>query len=277
MKYDILDNFRAYLHQECSPHTADVYYYMVVRLLKDQQFNSPSQIDDAKLHRQISVLRSKNEISAAKNGLLRLAACYPGFQAPPAEMFSGLSKVRSNQSVSPPKVLSLEGTMRRINAPQNKKLKLALRLMLASGGRESEIAALEKRDISITADVLTIHIRNGKGGYDGIVTCRHDPYLLSELPAYLKGKSPNDRLFYRPRTMREKLHAMGLEGHDLRRIAAQLYFREIQDNNLSDTDAREETRKFLRHAREDTTLIYLTRRKVADIPNTPNTKKGGEK
>lgn len=263
MKYEILFAFREYLENTCTANTAKRYYYIWDKLLSDQQFNRIEEINFSRLIERIKVLKTRNEISAAKNALKHFGECFSGFSPIPDEMFKALSLKAAKGIPRHGKELDVKQTLHKINAVRDEKLRLALRLILASGARVSEAATLEKKDISIDGDRLEIEIRHGKGGSNGIVTCRVDPYLTNTLPGFLADFAPDERPFYSAKTLKEKAHNLGLECHDLRRIAAQLQLQEVKkEEKVSQKEAQEATRKFLRHKSFKTTSRYLTYRPI---------------
>ena len=261
MKYEILFAFREYLQNTCSPNTAKRYYYTLEKLLADQQFSKVQEINFSHLIDRIKRLKTRNEISAAKNALKHFGECFSGFSPIPDPLFKELSESALKGVPQQGKELDLKRTLHKINGVRDEKLRLALRLMLASGARVSETAALEKQDIVLDGNRLEIEIRHGKGGSNGIVTCRADLYLANALLPFLSSYAPQDRPFYAAKTLEEKAHNLGIECHDLRRIAAQLRLQEARkEEKASRKEAQEATRKFLRHKSFKTTSRYLTYR-----------------
>lgn len=263
MKYDVLNRYRQHLRQTCaSINTADRYYYALVGLLSDQQFSSPRSIDMEKLYRNLTNLSTKNEISAAKNALLRFAEINPDFPVPDNSAMASLSKRRTNKTKALPKTLSLDSTLRRINGLRDEKAKLAFRLMLASGGRVSEIAMLQAQDIQIIDGQLFVDIRHGKGGSNALVPCLPDAYLLDRLPIFLKDADLTQQVFYSRKALEAKAKKLGIECHDLRRMAAQVHCQNAHKAGVETKQSKEETRVFLRHSNVKMTEHYLNYRKM---------------
>jgi len=151
--------------------------------------------------------------------------------------------------------------MRKINSIKNEKLKYAYRLMTVSGLRVSEVAALKKEDIAINGNQITIDVKNGKGGEPGTVHCMSDDYLSQRLADYMN-KKEDEKLFYGADTMKHKAMELGIECHDLRRIAAITYRQNQRDLGRSLEEANGDVQKFLRHVRFSTTKRYLFNRKL---------------
>ena len=156
----------------------------------------------------------------------------------------------------------LDTISRKISRLENNKLKFAYRLMKVSGLRVSEVALLETQDLQFQENQLLVHVRHGKGGSNGVVTCLADPYLVSKLKNYVADKSADDRLFYSASYMKEKAMKLGIECHDLRRISAITYHNQLRREGKSVEEADELTKQFLRHERFSTTKRYLYNRKL---------------
>lgn len=264
MKYDILTSFREYLNSEIeNKNTADRYYFAVTRLFKQKQFDSLDEIDLDYLKSSLLGIKTKNDFSAAKNGLLHLAAYDQKLALPEEEFFSGTSLKKRNWTKKPAKTLYLDTINRKTNSIKNKSLKLAYRLMKASGLRVSEVAALEKQDIEIDRGQIKITVKHGKGGSNGIVTCLPDNYLAKELKIYLDQRQENEQIFYSAASMKKYAGELGIECHDFRRIAA-ITHNTIEKKTLGNDKetANEHTKDFLRHSRFSTTKRYLYNRKL---------------
>lgn len=263
MKYDILSAFREYLYGAVkSRKTADRYYFAVDKLLSGCQFDDLSELSCGELERELEKCSGKANFSAAKNGLLHLKEFDGSLSLPSEKFFAEQSRHKRNHSKKPAKTLYLDTTNRKIDAIRDKKLKLAYRLMMTSGLRVNETAQLTKDDILINGENITVNVLHGKGGSNGKVECMQDPYLAKELPLFLEDKPSGEPVFYAQSTMRRRANELGLECHDLRRIAAITYRKEQMDNGTPVFDANAQTKSFLRHARFSTTKRYLFNRKL---------------
>lgn len=262
VKYDILEPFKEYLYENISSdNTARKYYAAVVKLFKDIQFNSLSQIDVEWIKQQTAArFRTSSEYSAVKNGLKWLSKYDSSIKIPTEEEFTEVSRRKRNFSRKPKKVIYLKPTQRKINQIQNERLRYAYRLALASGLRVSELADLEAKDVLIEDGNIFVFVKNGKGGHGGIVECRQDPYLYERLPEFL-GKYPEGKIFYSEVYMREYAHQLGIEMHDLRRVYA-IQTRNDLKKSMPVEQANAITQQRLRHVRFSTTKRYLFNRKL---------------
>ena len=86
MKHNVLGEFRKHLQEVVkNKNTADRYYFAVNKLLEDRQFNSLSQIDPEDLKEKLTGIKTKNDFSAAKNGLKHLKEFSEDLQLPDQE------------------------------------------------------------------------------------------------------------------------------------------------------------------------------------------------
>jgi len=263
MKYGVLLEFKGYLHDvldNCS--TADRYYYAVDNLFKDLQFSSVREIQGETIEKLLRETETKQEFTKAKNGLKHLKAFDSGLNLPSEKFFRETAARKRNRSLRPVKTLEHDTISRKVNAIRDVKLKTAFRLMEKSGLRVSEAAALQKRDISIDGDIIKIDVKHGKGGSNDVVTCMPDKWLAGKLGVLLEALEDEGRPFYAAQTMKNKARAHGLECHDFRRIAANVYRDERRADGEPLPDANEETRNFLRHTRFSVTKRYLRNRKL---------------
>lgn len=263
MKYDRLLPFRKYLNEVCkNKGTADQYYSAVKRLLDDQQFNSLAEIDPDWLKEKIAKVTTKNRFYKIKSGLQYLHQFDSSLQLPDEDFFKQHSAHKKNHAKRPRKTLYLDTINRKVNQINNPKIKYAYRLMHVSGLRVSETAALQKKDISIDGDIITVNVKHGKGGSNGLVTCMADGYLARRMAEYMEGMADHEKLFYSASTMQQKARSLGLECHDFRRIAAIEYRTQQMKAGSNAYTANRETKEFLRHTRFSTTKRYLLNRRL---------------
>lgn len=277
----VLADLREALAAQLTPNTAKRYYQEVLNFFSEYTLEDPANVTPELVVEALHN-RSQNACTALHRGLLHLRALDPSVRLPDAEVVEEIRSHKRNRSVRPAKNLYLDDTLKKINHLRNDKLKYALRLMLASGLRVFEVAALEPGDIHITPDGrLQLTVRHGKGDKYDVVTCMEDRYLEKCLPAYLQGLPDGERPFYSAKTMKNKALDLGLECHDLRRMAAQLYRNERLKERSTDTldapgisEIDDATRLFLRHERFSTTKRYLYNHKLKiHLPAEPE---GGE-
>ena len=281
----LLKDFREQLREALgNRNTADRYYYAVCGFLREYKIDDLSKITAENVLEALGGCKTRNRCSALKLGLKHLSAYAPELDIPKPEDMDALQHGKRDRSVLPPKTIysdRVEDTVKRL---RDKKLKYAYRLMMDSGLRVSEAAALEKEDIQCSGDGITVHVRHGKGGSNGYVTCLRDPYLEKRLPAYLNALPEDTKPFYAAQTMKCKAVELGLECHDFRRIAAIRFRQERMEERRrmkgleipSVPEIDEETKDFLRHERFSTTKRYLYNRKLkVRLPEQPE--KGDER
>ena len=143
MKYDILNNYKAYLQANLNKNTAKTYYSAVNKVFDGIDFNDLREVSETKILDRIKNLKSKNQVSAAKNGLKYLQVVNNHLQMPSDAQIAEISKHKRNYVKSRGKSVDFDQMLRKVNVLKNKKLKLAYRLAAISGLRVSELAALE--------------------------------------------------------------------------------------------------------------------------------------
>jgi integrase len=264
MKHDILDELRRHLRAKFTVNTADKYYFAVKGLLDGYEFNSVSQIDDeGEIMRRFKQLETKRDFSAAKRGLEELAECFPslplfngsGFAESVAEL-AGHKRNYKKRVFAPLEIATVE---RKVNALRDQKLKLAYRLMLASGARVAEVAELKPENIIVTDKLFQLEIINGKGGKDRTVIPLEDAYLKRELAGYLPECAADKPVFYSASHMKNMALELGIECHDLRRAFAQRYRAECRET-MDAYAANGAVMKAMGHNRFRVTRRYLNRK-----------------
>lgn len=263
MKYDILNRFKEYLEVDHNKNTAKRYYSAVNTLFQGLQFDSLDQIQQEDIESRIRGLKTKNEVSAAKNGLKNLYQMDATLPLPDQEYFQGVSKKKRNIRKNKGEKVYLDTVKRKVNQIQNDKLRLSYRLAMISGARVSELADLEKQNIVFQDGEITVNIIDGKGGKDRIIKCSPDPYVYEKLQEYLKDYDPEDNLFYSESYMREKAWQLDLEMHDFRRIFAVLERKRLmKEEGLTAYEANGVIMERLGHDRFETTKRYLYGKKI---------------
>lgn len=263
MKYDVLDPFRDYLSKNCGKNTAKKYYSAVKNLFSDMDFNQLAQIDQKKLLEKMKKIKSKNEFSAAKNGLKWLKKFDGSLQLPAEHDFKELSLHKRNWVKSKGKQVNYDTMRRKVNAGTNKKIKLACRVAAISGLRVSELGALRPEDITLKEDgTISIFVERGKGGKPGTVDCMKDDYVYEQLKTYCTGLDPGTKLFYSEGYMREIANKNGMQMHDFRRVFAVKQKVQLISEGYTAPEANHIVKEKLRHARFSTTKRYLYGRKI---------------
>lgn len=270
MKYNILSEFRKYLLNKLSnKNTADRYYFAVIKCFKELQFDNLTDISKEFLEDSLKRIKSKSDFSALKNGLFHLHEFDNTFSIPEDDILRNLGKNKLRGTKQASKDIYPNTVKRKINSIKEKKFKLGFRLMQLSGLRVSELASLAKKDIQIKDGIIDIILERGKGGKSGEIRCDRDNYLAGALSEYLDSiEDDNKKIFYSAKTMKNKALELGIECHDLRRIAAINHRNKLKDDGMSIQDANENTKKYLRHERFSTTKRYLFNRKLKFKDNT---------
>lgn len=267
MKYDDLEAVKEYISiQVTNRNTARKYYGALVKLFEDVKVEKDiKSLEEAFYREKIPALfRTRNEVSAVKNGLKYFQAFLKekgmAVSLPEEDFYHEVNQKKRNRSVKPRKVLCFDEIRRKINQIQDEKLKYAYRLALISGLRVSELAALSADKLSFADGLIFVNVTAGKGGSNGIVECRPDPYLYDRLQQYIRAH-PTGRLFYPESTLRKKAWKLGLECHDLRRIFAMTERNRLKQE-MSTQKANGIVQERLRHKRFSTTKRYLFNRKL---------------
>lgn len=262
MKYDILNNYKAYLQANLNKNTAKTYYSAVNKVFDGIVFNDLREVSETKILDSIKNLKSKNQVSAAKNGLKYLQVVNNHLQMPSDAQIAEISKHKRNYVKSRGKAVDYDQMLRKVNVLKNEKLKLAYRLAGISGLRVSELADLEAKDIEFRDDGrISVSVRHGKGGKPGTVECLDDTYVYNKLKDYCR-QNETGKLFYSESYMREKAHGLGMEMHDFRRAYAKIKKIECMAAGATAYEANGAVQEGLRHARFSTTKRYLYGRKI---------------
>jgi integrase/recombinase XerD len=223
MKYDVLDALREYLNQAYSKNTADLYYFAVKRLFADLDFNAAADISREEIERRITAMPNKNGLRSTRRGLIALRECFPRLELPDDTFYSDISEKKRYRRKKKFEPLQLDSVKRKINAIRDKRLKVAYRLMLATGIRVSEAASLQPGDVTFQDDYIHVRIKNGKGGKERTVRSLPDPYLARELSGLIASNDPAEPIFYSDDHMQHVSGDLGFECHDLRRVFSQDY------------------------------------------------------
>ena len=271
MKYDILLGFKRYLQDNLNPNTAKTYYSAVKKVFNNCNISSMGDIPESYILDRLKHFRTKNEVSAAKNGLKHLAKYDSSLKLPDDAAFKTIQK--RNHVKSKGKIVNFDTMMKKTNACRDQRMKYAYRLAAVSGLRVSELAALDPGDIIFQSDGrLKIHVRHGKGGKEGWVTCLKDDYLYEHLKHHIETLQPNERLFYDESYMRKYAWEHGMEMHDFRRAFAVLQKRELLQDGCNAKDADKIVQEQLRHSRFSNTKRYLYGRKIIAKKKKPKEK-----
>ena len=275
MKYDILLGFKSYLQDCLNPNNAKTYYSAVKKVFNDCNISSLGDVSECYILDRLKKFRTKNEVSAAKNGLKHLAKYDGSLQLPTDAAFKSITQHKRNHVKSKGRSVNFDTMMKKTNACRDPKMKYAYRLAAVSGLRVSELAELNPQDITFQSDGrLEIHVRHGKGGKEGWVTCLKDDYLSKHLKNYIETLQPDERLFYDESYMRKYAWEHGMEMHDFRRAFAVLQKRELIQDGCNAKEADKIVQEQLRHSRFSNTKRYLYGRKIIAKSKQVPVKKG---
>ena len=263
MKYDILLGFKRYLQDSLNTNTAKTYYSAVKKVFNDCNISSLGDVSEDYIMNRLKRFRTKNEVSAAKNGLKHLAKYDSSLRLPSDEIFKNIMRHKRNHVKSKGRSVNFDTMMKKTNACRDPRMKYAYRLAAVSGLRVSELAALDPGDIIFQSDGrLKIHVRHGKGGKEGWVICLKDDYLYEHLKHHIGTLQPNERLFYDESYMRKYAWEHGMEMHNFRRAFAVLQKRELLQDGCNAKVADKIVQEQLRHSRFSNTKRYLYGRKI---------------
>lgn len=250
MKYDMLRGYDKYLNERYSKDTARTYRTRLNFLLEEQfLIDTFADIDFEKVINQFAKIKHKNYFSQCKNALFHFAE----FQGKNLnnEMINNISRMEQKKHKKYRKlnVIDYQEILRTINKLRNDKLKLSFLTMLNTGLRVSELAQITPQLCQLNDKIIFNFI--GKGGEKETVTLlkSDNKELFEKLVNYIENVDVNKKLFYSAIYLQENAKNLGFKCHDLRRIYAQLKYKETRDKN--------EVRKKLRHVNIKTTNIYL--------------------
>ncbi|HCC34536.1 MAG TPA: hypothetical protein DEQ02_02405 [Ruminococcaceae bacterium] len=260
MKFDLMREFREHLRSEYGKNTADKYYFAVKSLFDGLNFDSAQEICGEEVQRRMAKVKTKNDYSAAKCGLKQFSACFPAFDLPGESFFSEGSKHKRNFKKRIFEPVKLDTIKRKINGMQNNRLKIAYRLMLASGARVSEVAALKSEDIEIDGYNVSIRIENGKGGKSRVISNIEDEYLSRELPRLMEASAAGENIFDSAGHMKNEAGELGLECHDLRRAFSKVYLRRQKEAAPDYETAKQNVMDAMGHESYRTTKRYIKRK-----------------
>lgn len=263
MKYDILGGFKEFLESNLKKNTAKTYYSAVKNMFVDLDFNNLNEIDQKYIINKLQSMRTKNKVSAAKNGLKYLKKYDDTLNLPEESVFKEIVSHKRNHVKSKGKAVDFESMKRKVNTCKDNKMKLACRLAAVSGLRVSELADLESQDIEFMGNYkMLVRIRNGKGGKSGTVETLPDKYVYENLQKYIDTVTGKEKLFYGESYMRKYALDHGMQMHDFRRAFAIMKRRQCINDGLSSQDANQKVQEALRHDRFSNTKRYLYGRKI---------------
>ena len=227
------------------------------------------EINKESIYKYLKSIKNKTELSRVINAIRILENTESKFNC-----FSNseLKEIISNKSDNKPKSYksyTLDNARRKINTIRDKKYKLAYRLMIVSGARVFEVAALKKEDIIFNDNkTITLKIKDGKGGKSATINCLKDDYLFKELKCFLDDKLDEENIFYSKIAMQKKAQKLNFKCHDLRRAYSKLVQKEIKEEvtdfleSEKDVIVKNEIKKAMRHSKFETSESYLYSKRI---------------
>lgn len=250
MKYNMLRGYDKYLMERYSKDTARTYRTRLNFLLEEQfLIDTYTDIDFEKVIKQFEKVKYKNYFSQCKNAFFHFTE-FQGktFNSEEMRKIKELEQ-KTHKKYRKRKEINYQEILKSINNQKNQKLKLSFLTMLNTGLRVSELAQITPQLCQLNDKIIFNFI--GKGGKKETVTLlkSDNKELFEKLVNYIEKVDVNKKLFYSAIYLQENAKNLGFKCHDLRRIYAQLKYKETRDKN--------EVRKKLRHVNIKTTNIYL--------------------
>lgn len=260
MSLEILNTFRRQLAtvNGLSEQTKKKYYHAVKKLLCSMEFESVAELKPEQLLQQLKSLKTKNDVSAAKNGLLQMKKCFPDLRLPSEKEFKNISIHKRNIKKRKFDPVKLDTIKRKINKVSNIKLRHGYNLMLDTGLRVFEVEQITKSSFRPEGEKLFIKIDHAKGNVEKVVEVTQ-PRLKERLLEFIKPLEENEKVFYSKTYMQNVAANYGFECHDLRRAYARVQHKAISQE-IGAYAANEEVRKLLNHASMKNTKKYLRRK-----------------
>ncbi|MBN1468756.1 MAG: site-specific integrase [Fusobacteriaceae bacterium] len=265
MKYknDFLNSFKKELENKIeNKNTRKNYFYEIKKAFKNQEFSNINDFDYKKLKEYVESIKGKRSASTLKCSLELFSEKYKDFEYTENKSFlKDQVKQKTSRRLTKWEDFNLSKTLRKINSLQDKKLKLAYRLMFASGGRVEEISHVRKEDIIFEDGHIKLFINKAKYGKQRTVKILDGEYkyLKEHLKNYINDFENGQEIFYSKDYLITKASEYDFMCHDLRRAYSQI----ISDNEeLTEKEAIEETQKNLGHKEDTTTYKKYWNRKI---------------
>lgn len=250
MKYNMLRGYDKYLMERYSKDTARTYRTRLNFLLEEQfLIDTYTDIDFEKVINQFAKIKHKNYFSQCKNSLLHFAEFQE--QKINHEDMKKISELeqKTHKKYRKRKEINYQEILKSINNQKNQKLKLSFLTMLNTGLRVSELAQITPQLCQLNDKIIFNFIGKGRKKETVTLLKSDNKELFEKLVNYIEKVDVNKKLFYSAIYLQENAKNLGFKCHDLRRIYAQLKYKETRDKN--------EVRKKLRHVNIKTTNIYL--------------------
>lgn len=215
-----------------------------------------SVITKDKILDNLNSIKFKTKLSAGVNAIRFLKEYNLDVDFPSEDELKEIIKNKKKNNRKPTAEKNLIDIERKVNRVRKKNYRLAYKLMLESGLRVHEVAALKKDDFSFDKNLITINLREAKGNKLCSIELENK-YLSKNISEFIETKNEDEKVFPHMRYLQEQATKMGIKCHDLRRGFAKRTYKEELENDSPRSEALDKTRIKLRHTRSDTTKIYL--------------------
>ncbi|MFH5840350.1 tyrosine-type recombinase/integrase [Clostridium perfringens] len=182
-----------------------------------------SVITKDKILDNLNSIKFKTKLSAGVNAIRFLKEHNLDVDFPSEDELKEIIKNKKKNNRKPTAEKNLIDIERKVNRVRKKNYRLAYKLMLESGLRVHEVAALKKDDFSFDKNLITINLREAKGNKLCSIELENK-YLSKNISEFIQTKNEDERVFPHMRYLQEQATKMGIK---------------------------------LRHTRSDTTKIYL--------------------
>ena len=249
MKYNVLLMFRDYLRSSgLSSSTASTYYKAMDYLLNDQILLDCSKLDIKLVLQKLQVITYKSYYSKYKNAFLKFCDYQNIKLSDKVRIELDAMKSDKIKKYRKPKPVLLTSIKNKIRVIRDRKLKLSLQIMLATGIRVSELSQVTTKDCTLANDNIKLSFI-GKGGNAETVMIT-DSKIVSALRELLAITPKGEKLFYSANYLQKHARKRNFACHDLRRAFAKIVYKA--------TKSIRRVMELMRHKKYRSSKIYLT-------------------
>lgn len=227
-------------------------------LMNDLVINDKLEIKNIKsedIEKALKKIRLKSDLSACVNAIRYLKRNNVDLDFPSEENLKDIIKDKKKNNRKPTKERNLKDIENKVNRVRKKDYRVAYKLMLETGLRVHEVAALQKEDFKIEKNKIQIDLREAKGSKLSSIELENK-YLAKNINELILEKENVKKIFPTDINLKIQAKKTGIQCHDLRRCYAKKTFKELKKEN-NYYDALDKTKEKLRHSKKDTTKIYL--------------------
>ena len=219
-------------------------------LLKNQHIIDCRNLDVDKVIDKLKSIKYKNTFSKHKNAFFKFCAFIDLPLSP--DVINTIESLNDDKTKKYRKLkpVMLKDMLEQIEAIKDKKLKISFQTILETGFRVSEISQIKKEDCVINMDCLEFRFI-GKGGENESVRVvkSNNPNLYNALINHINTLNDKNKVFYSASYLQAEATKRDFKCHNLRRAFAKQNYREYR--------SIDKVQELLRHAKRQTTLIYL--------------------